>query len=185
MPKDVDQIVVGANGTLSVAPEGTTLPDDIDEALDSAFIDLGYTSEDGATLTDAKTVESIPVWQLFYPARRIVTERDFTIGFVLRQWFRDSFALAFGGGTFSSTANGFKFAPPDPEDLDVRAVVLAWADGDNNYRVTCAKMFVTDNVETNLVRSGAADLPISLGIIGSDTGDPWNFYTDDDAFAAS
>lgn len=183
--RSTDEIVVGADGDVYVAPEGSTLPTDIGEALDSAFVKLGYTSEDGVTLTDSKTVESIPVWQLFYPARRIITERDFSLGFVLRQWSRDQVSLAFGGGTFTTTTNGVKFSPPSPSDLDVRAVVIDWADGDNDYRLVVPKMFVTDDVETNLVRSAASDLPITLGIIGPDSGDPWNLYSDDPALVAS
>lgn len=186
MAADVDQIVVGANGKLWTAPVGTAAPADEDAAPGAGWVELGFASEDGATLTDSRTLEPIPVWQLFYPARRIVTERDFSVAFVLRQWSADTVSLAFGGGTITEPSPGhFKYAPPSPEDIDERALMVDWQDGAKHYRLVLPRGVVTENVETNLVRTGAADLPITFGIIGSETGDPWYLLTDDPAFESA
>lgn len=184
MPKDVNEIVVGANGSIRVAPVGTVAPADESAAPDAAWVDLGFATEDGVTFTDAKTLAEIPVWQLFYPARRIVTARDLTIAFTLRQWSKDTVTLGFGGGTFSTpTAGHHKYVPPAPDEIDERALMVDWADGAKAYRLVLTRGLVRENVSTKLSRANAADLPISFGLLGTDTGDPWVLLSNDPAFA--
>lgn len=184
MSKDVDEIVVGANGTVWVAPVGTTAPATEIAAPAAGWVDMGYTSEDGATVSDSKTLEQIPVWQLFYAARRIITERDLNIAVVLRQWSGEKVKLAFGGGEVTEpTADHFKYTPPSPGEIDERAYMLDWVDGTKHYRLVIPRCMVTENVETNIVRTAAADLPITVGILGSDGVDPWYLLTDDPSFA--
>jgi hypothetical protein len=183
MPKDTGEIVVGANGTLYVADFGTEAPANIEAAWGAGWVDLGYLSEDGVTLTDGKTIEDIMVWQLFYAARKIVTERTFTAAFVLRQFNGVQVELAFGGGEVAVNGSGFRFTPPDPETVDERALGIEWLDGDKTFRLVIPKGIVTENVETKIVRNAAADLPITIGVIGQADEDPWYFDTDDPTFA--
>lgn len=188
MAVDASEILVGANGSIHVAPTGSTLPSDSTTALDAAFVDLGYVNENGAAITDSKTMQSIMVWQSFYPARRIVTARDFTVTFALSQWNGDTLPLAFGGGSITEpdptgAPGEYKFTPPDPETNDERALVLEWQDGTKNYRLVVPVGQVTDAVNTSLVRTDNAELPITFAVNGSDGSDPYNFYTDDPAFA--
>lgn len=183
MAKDTDEIVVGANGTIWVAPVGTTAPADEVAAPAAGWIDLGYASEDGVTFNDSRTLDAISVWQLFYAARRIVTEVETTISFVLRQWNKNTVPLAFGGGTVSTpTAGHHKFVPPAAGTIDERALMVDWVDGAKHYRLVVPKGVATEAVETNLTKSGAADLPIGFAVLGTDGVDPWYLLTDDPAF---
>jgi len=182
--KDTDQIVVGANGTVRVAPVGTAAPADASDPFGAGWVDLGYTSEDGVTFTDSKTLEAIPVWQLFYPARRVVTERDFTMAFALRQFAGHQVEFAFGGGEVTEDDPGlFRYTPPSPEVIDERALSVEWLDGSKVYRIIMEKGMVTENVETKLARANAADLPITFGILGDDAiAAPWFLLTNDPSF---
>lgn len=182
MAKDVDEIVVGADGTIWVAPVGTAAPADESAAPGAGWTDLGYASEDGATFRDGKTLEVIPVWQLFHPARRIVTARDTNVAFTLRQWNPDTVSLAFGGGVVTEvTAGHYKLTPPAAGDLDERSLLLDWHDGAKDYRLVIVRGMVTENVETKLVRNAAGDLPITFAVNGSDVGDPWYLLSNDPA----
>lgn len=49
-------------GAIFAAPVGTTLPTDATTALNSAFKDIGYASEDGVTNTNAPESDSIKAW---------------------------------------------------------------------------------------------------------------------------
>jgi len=49
-------------GGLYVAPFGTDLPEDVDEALDAAFVNLGFISADGVTITVDSSTNPIEVW---------------------------------------------------------------------------------------------------------------------------
>ena len=180
--KDTAQIVVGGNGSVFVAPVGTAEPASISIALDPLFIDIGYVSADGATFLDGKTIEDITVWQLFYAARKLITEKEASLAFVLSQWSETNIPLAFGGGaTVVDVASEFSYTPPAPGVIDERAMILEWVDGIKNYRLIIPRGLVTENVETNVVKTGAAELPITFSIVGTAAGTPWYLQTDDPA----
>lgn len=180
MANDADQIVVAANGTVYVAPVGTTAPTAPTGALNAAWKDLGFITEDGATFTDSKTVEDILAWQSFYPVRKIVSAKDASVSFSLRQWNGRTVSLAFGGGNTVDLGGGnFSYVPPAPEVIDERAMLIEWQDGDKNYRLILPKGLVTEAVETNLVRTGSAVLPITFSITPDTGDDPYTFLADD------
>lgn len=49
-------------GGLYVAPFGTPLPEDVDEPLDADFVNLGYISADGVSITIDSSTNPIEVW---------------------------------------------------------------------------------------------------------------------------
>lgn len=51
-----------ATGAIFVAPVGSTLPTDATTALDEAFTNLGYASEDGLVNSVETSVENIKAW---------------------------------------------------------------------------------------------------------------------------
>ena len=136
--------------------------------------------------TDGKTIVDVAAWQSFYAVREIISAREFSRAFVLRQWDRYTIGLAFGGGTFTDQGGGLtKYEPPDPSTLDERACIVDWQDGMKDYRLVVPRCVVTENVETNLTRTAAADLPITLRVLAPTAGaDPWYCLTNDPAFAS-
>lgn len=185
---DSSQVVVGANGQVYVAPTSETAPDDVGTALAGAWQELGFVSEDGATFTEGKDITDINAWQSFYPVRRIITARNVTVSFALHEWSAANIEFALGGAV---TDNGdeFVYTPPSPDDLDERSLVLQWQDSTKNYRLYIPRGIVSENVEVNLTRTGAADLPITFAATdpGTDglggTLDIYTLFTDDPAFA--
>lgn len=181
--KQTDDIVVGANGSIFVGPVGTDAPASISDEFGDGWVELGYTDENGVKFTDTKTITDIPVWQLFYAARKIVASRDFTADFALRQFDADTVTLAFGGGTVTGSGEAFVYTPPSPEQIDERALAVEWLDNEKKYRIIIPRGLVSNNVETSVVRSKASDLPITFGVIGQDSVDPWSIQTNDASFA--
>lgn len=181
--KDVDDILIGSNGSIYVAPVGTAAPADEVEALNAAFVDLGYASEDGVKLTDSKDMLIYKVWQLRYAAKRKITGRDFAAAFKLSQWNKDTVPLAFGGGTVTApTAGHFKFVPPSFEDIDERAMVIEWFADDSTFRLIIPRGMVTENVETEVDAGAVSELPITFSVLGTDGVDPWYLLTDHPSF---
>ena len=186
MTKSVDEIVVGANGSILVAPEGTAVPAGIETALGEDWIDLGYVTEDGVSFSDGKSVASIRAWQSFYDLRRVIESREATAGFSLMQWNGSTVALAFGGGDVTEDASSqYRYTPPDPGEIDYRALAIEWEDGDRDYRLVLPRGMVSEGVETNIVRTEAGVLPISFAVLGEAGSDPWVMQTNDPAFAAA
>lgn len=185
MPKDSDEVVVGANGQIFVAPVGTAQPADM-AAFSASWIDLGFANEDGVTVTVGKDVENIGAWQSMFPIRRVVTARDMSLSFALRQWNEVNLPLAWGGGTVTTDAGPpvhHRYEPPSPEDLDERALAIEWLDGAKVYRLFVARGIVMEAVESVINKGVASDLPITFGAV-SDTGIlPFTLETTDPAFA--
>jgi hypothetical protein len=181
---DAAQVVVGSGGSIHIAPAGTALPTTVGGALNAAFTDLGYISEDGITASFGVSVEDVNAFQSLLPIRRVVTGRTAEMSFTLRQWNADTFAFALGGGTFDSDeAGNYTFFPPANDDaLGEKTVVIEWSDGSKDYRLCIERAVVVENVETNIVRNAAADLPITLSVLGSESTDAWYLVTNDTAF---
>jgi len=181
---DDTEIVVAASGTVWVALPGTTRPTDPTSVPPAGWVDLGYVSEDGATLSDAKSVEDIRSWQSFYPTRKIIAEKTVAATFTLLQWNETNIILAFGGGEVSNITTGvWRFIPADPDaGTDERSIMLDWVDGSRNFRLIIPRCLVVDTVETTLQRTAAAELQLTFHTTPRDDEDPFILLTDDPAF---
>lgn len=187
MAQVAEEITVAADGDIAVAPysEGLSLPETETEALDAAFLDLGFATEDGVTFTAAPDVTDINAWQKATPVRRLVTARSLTLATTLLQWNEDTFATAFGGGEWSQSGETWRYDPPaDQDELASVCVIITANDGDRVQRWVVYKCNVTDAVETNLVRTGAAVLPVTFSALTPDNQDrAWYFLSGDVAFS--
>lgn len=185
MPQNSDSIVIAGSGSVHVALLGTALPTDVSTALAAAFVDLGYINGEGASFKDAKTKEPVPVWQSFYAVKYTVTDASASLAFTLRQWDRYTVPLAFGGGAIAETSVGsgvFRYEPPAPEVIDERALVLTWRADESTFRLVVPRVMVTEGVDTKLVRTAPSDLPITVGVLGTDGVKPWALLTDHPSF---
>lgn len=185
MSLTAQEIVIGGTGHVYVGPEGIALPAHLNAALPGELVDLGYTTEDGGKFTDGKTTNDVRPWQSFYPVRVHITEREAMLEFTLLQWNRATVELAFGGGAWTEPDPGvYRYSPPSPETLDVRAMLLDIVDGDRNFRIGIPRGFVTSNTESTFAKTGPALLPITFTVLANGDDDPWTFDTDDPAFGA-
>jgi hypothetical protein len=191
MALDAQEVMVAGSGHLWVAdlrdnpsfPAANAAPT---ATLDTEFMDLGYTTEDGPTFTVTPTVEDLNAWQSFDPIRRLVTSRVTSVAASLMQWNQSSFNVAFGGGTWSQpTAGVFRYDPPaDDEPLPEFAMVLDVQDGDKDGRFVLYRTNIADAVETTFTRAGAAVLPITATTLRpDDQNTSWYFVGNDPAFA--
>jgi hypothetical protein len=184
MSLNAEDLVVAANGRVWVAPTTAILPTDETEVLDSSFVDLGYLTDAGVTVSPSMTVESVQPWQSFYSIREIVTARELTIGMELLQFNAETTVLAFGGGIVTEESSGhYKMVPPSPEVIDKRSVVVDWADGTKEYRLVVPVAMMSDGGEFSLSRTAPATLAVTLKALGVDGEDPFILYTNDSAFA--
>ena len=115
-----------------------------------------------------------------YPA---ALDKEASTTFSLQQWNEDTVPLAFGGGeVVNPTLGVWRYVPPEPDDIDERALMIDWQDGTKNYRLLFPRGLVTGAVEINLRRTDEAELPVTF-VSTPNTGDaPFVLLTDDDAF---
>lgn len=182
---NASQVVVGANGKVWVADIGTSAPTDATSALAAGWTDLGYVSEDGATFSEGKDITDIGAWQSFYPIRYIINSRQVTLSFTLRQWNNVTVEFALGG-TITGGPSAFTYTPPSPETLDLRQMALEWTDGAKSYRLYVRRGLVSETVETQLIRTDAANLPITFSAMDPGSGTAvYSLFTNDTNFALS
>lgn len=180
MPQDASEVRVGADGQLYVAPEATTQPTNQDTVLNAAFgTALGYTDDNGVSVSDGKTVTDIAAWQSFYPVRSIITAREFTIGFTLLQWRGTNLKFAFSGATVTGTYPNLRLSPPASSVLDVKVLVLDWQDSGFKYRLVVQRCMVTEPTTFNVQRTGAAGLAVGVKVLAPTSGDPWYLLSND------
>jgi hypothetical protein len=181
---DPTRIVVAPGGQVAIAPEGTAEPAHEASALNAAFIDVGYISEDGVLFNTSPNITDIFAWQSEYPARSLTETREGGVAFTMREWSGDNFKIAFGGGTFGLvTAGHYRYEPPSGAQA-VHVVAVTWTDS-HIYRIIVPRAQIVENVEVPIRRAAAADLPVTFRVLGpSAGGDPWYLLTNDPDFAS-
>jgi hypothetical protein len=188
MAPNANQITVASQGTIyvsNISGTTTTYPTTVSGTLTADYKELGYANEDGVTFTITPSVDDINAWQSATPVRRLVTTREFTAAANLMQWNTDTFPVAFGGGSWAGSGTTRQFLPPGDQDaLAEFAVVIDAQDGTRRQRWVIERSNVTDAVSTQLVRTGAAVLPITFsGLTRSGQVRAWYFFSDDSAFS--
>lgn len=79
MALDSSKVDVAVTGTVSYAPVATAAPTDAVAALDPAYKDVGYISDDGVTETIDQSNTNITAWQGATVVRTVVTESSITV----------------------------------------------------------------------------------------------------------
>lgn len=188
MPGDPDQIVVAGTGTLYLAPYGTALPANppttaVRETLNAAFIDMGYTSEDGVALTDGVEVNDINAWQSQYPVRRVVAGYTGKVAFTLIQWSKDIWEQVFHGVVTEPVADTVHlFTPTRDGVVAEKSLVLDVDDGATQYRFVFPKVSLSGDLVVPLVDTEEAEIPTEWGVLGGDAQGPWWMATDNAEF---
>lgn len=189
MANNKEEVVVALDGSVNLAFAAAELPDDLTD-LGSDYVDLGYQSSDGVTFAVAPNVADVEAWQSATPIRKIVTARSLSLSFSALQWNVNTFAAAYGGGEWTEVdapnppdPGLYRYDPPaDEDDLTDYVAVVDFVDGEKNYRLVVKQANVTDSVETNLTRGGAAIIPITFEALTPDEDDrSWYLLSNDPA----
>lgn len=166
--QDPTQLFVAGTGHIWTAPKDTAMPT---AAPASPWVDNGLTTEDGVTLTFGRTTDTIKAWQMFDPARTIVTESLKTVKFTLMQITAANLILSLGGGSVATGPPAI-YTPPDPTVVQLNALYLTATDGGNQWAFYCPRGMISDNVELAWKKSGEAQLPLTFEVQATAAGTP-------------
>lgn len=181
MPQNATETVIAGSGNPYIAPVGTAFPTNF-AAPAGTWIDLGFLTEDGITVTPSQAVANIMAWQAQLPVRTSITSRGLSVGMTFLQWNETIFPLAVGGGTVTG-AGPYVFTPPTSGTVDERAMFIHYVDGTKQYRLRLPRVMVTDLGAFNLNKANAAGLGVAFTVLQPATGTPYDLVTDDPAWA--
>ncbi len=185
MAGDPTQIVVAGTGTISIAPFGTTLPaiTTTHATLDAAFVDLGFTTDDGVTISDAMAVDDINAWQSLYPVRRVITGYSGSVSFDLLQWSKDIFEQVLHGVVTEPTADVVhQFLPTRDGVLPEKSLIIDFIDGAELYRWIFEKVTLGADISIPIDKKTAGVIPTEWGVQDAPSG-PFDFRTTDVNFS--
>jgi hypothetical protein len=169
MALTADEVFIAGSGHVYVADIGATEPTDTTTAWDGDWTELGFTTDDGVTITPGKEITDIPAWQSRYPVRRIVTAETFEVAFSLLQWNEDTLGLALQGGSWT----GDVFTPAAAGSVDERALGIEATDGDKIARIIIPRGMVTATGGIQMIKTGANPIPITFSALGTEATDPF------------
>jgi hypothetical protein len=130
-------VAVAVTGAVYFAPSATAIPNDAYEALNVAFLDVGYISEEGVTETQGTETNDITAWQNGAVVRRVQTSHVLSYQFTMIETNPNSMELYYG-----NYALGVSQILGDVQDR--RRFVLDVVDGTDNIRTVIPDGQVTE-----------------------------------------
>ncbi|MFM9703590.1 phage tail tube protein [Streptomyces galilaeus] len=186
MANDADNVRVGLNGSVYIAPKGTTAPVDLDTAWAAGWVDLGYLSDDGVEMSYSTETEDINAWQSLSPVRKVLTGVDMTLAFTAIELKTSTITLYFPSATMTDEGGTVhKLSIPAAPTPDERAIGLEWLDGDIKNRLVIARGEVTDREAINLSRSAAVGLGMTVSAYADTAPEIAVWLSNDPAWAAA
>lgn len=186
MALDADNVRVGLNGNIYMAPKGSTAPTDLDTAWDPAWKDLGYMSDDGVEMELSTDTEDIMAWQSVTPVRRILTSLDLTLAFTAIELKTTTVKLYFPGATMtdvSGTVHRLDIqASPGPQEF---AFGFEWLDGTIKNRLIIPRGEVTDRGAVSHTRGGAVGLEMTVSSYATSAPEIASWLSNDPAWSAT
>jgi hypothetical protein len=186
MALDADNVRVGLNGNVYVAPIGTTAPTDLTTAWGAAWKDLGYLNDDGVEMEYSTDVEDIMAWQSLSPVRRVLTSVDMTLAFTAIELRAATVTLYFPDSTITEVSAGTVYrldipAAPGPAEY---AFGFEWVDGTITNRVVIPRGEVTDRESVNHQRGEAVGLGMTVSAYASSAPELATWLSNDPVWAA-
>jgi hypothetical protein len=183
---DADNVRVALNGSVYIAPKGTTAPADLTTAWPAGWVDLGYLSDDGVEMSYSTESEDINAWQSLSPVRKVLTGVDMTLGFTAIELKTQTMTLYFPSATMTDVSGTVhKLSIPAAPSPDERAIGLEWVDGDITNRLIIARGEVTDRESITLARSGAVGLGMTVSAYADTAPEIAVWLSNDPAWSAA
>jgi hypothetical protein len=171
---DATEVRLGTSGNIWVAPSMTPAPADATSALVTPWVNLGYASADGFTVTPQVATTDIMVWQSPYPVREKV-DQGIDIKVRLVQDSPEVWPLAFGGGSVD-VATG-TYTPPQPGEVNENAFCFDVIDGADSIRYWFARVVVTGVADIVHKADEAIGYELTMKVLGVGIGsDPWQRF---------
>lgn len=182
---DPENVRIGITGALYKAPTGSTAPTDAATALDAAFVNLGYVSDDGISENWEDSVNDVIAWQNGTHVRSAITESKFGLELSLLETKGAVLEMFHRGSTMVEVAVDNFQLDVKPTVADPSAWVLDVIDGTKLIRLYIGLGEVVERGEISYANGGAAMYPITLRGFPDTNGNILQKFSNDVAWSAS
>lgn len=161
MTLDSSNVRVALTGSLMLAPIGTTAPSSATSTWPAGWLDTGYESEDGVTITPEDESNAIVAWQNGDEVRNIITSSSYSIAATCIETNALVVATYFGAVPTGSTGGPATLevdAPPSGQLM----VGLDVIDGANHIRFVAHSASLSERGEIAATSSGALGYPMTF-----------------------
>lgn len=159
MATNSDNVLVGVTGAIYTAPAGTALPTSAYGALNAAFDELGYVTEEGVTEAQSTSVTNLRAWQNGTVVRKVQTEHDVTYQFTLMETNPDALAAYYGN---YATASGGGKVEINASKMPRKPWVIDVIDDESKVRIVIPAGEVTTKGQVSYVNGNAATYSITV-----------------------
>jgi hypothetical protein len=177
MALTTSEVRLAPEGSVWVAPVGTTEPTNTSTAwatVDADWLDFGYISEDGVSLTPSVDTNSIRAWQSLHDLKRPIVGVEFEVSFVPMQVNQTTVGVYFLGEEDGFTNVGGttgRLEIPNSPGTQERALGIEWTDdeGDVN-RLVIPRAQITDREALQLQRPEALTFGVTFVALAGPAG---------------
>jgi hypothetical protein len=162
-------VMVGVTGGAYVAPEGTPLPTDAATALNGAFTEVGYLSEDGVSQSISEDITDLVAWQNSDVVRKIQTSHDLTYSFTMIETSDVTLETFYGNYAAGAVEINATQLPRQPW-------VLSVVDGDDLLRIVIPDGQITERGDLVFQNGDAVGYPITITCFPDDDGNKAYLY---------
>jgi hypothetical protein len=197
MAPSTSKILVGApdrvTGAIMAAPVGSTLPTNATTAPDAAFDDLGYISEDGLSLSQASSWETIRDWG-GDQVRKFLSDFTGTLSWTFLETNDDALEAMYGAANVTVTAAGASAGKLTAVKLNAtEPVSKAWifnmadsvapgGDVARKVRIVVPIAQITERGDLSFSKNAAVMYPVTLEAYPDASGNSAYIYTDDGTY---
>ena len=161
---------LAVSGGVLVAPLGTERPTSFDGPYDSAYVSVGYVSDEGVTESSERSTEEIRAWG-GTKVRTVQTEFGTTLSLTLIESRNaDTLKLVFGEDNVTSS-NGEITIKRNEKVLPHRQFIIDMLDGDNSRHLDVGYGQVTEVGDISYVDGEAISYELTISCDPDDNGD--------------
>lgn len=169
-------------GAIMVAPLGSPLPASVDDLIDSAFVDCGYISEDGLTLTPELSMTEIRDWGGDV-VRRLVETFQNTLNWAFLETNENSTKAYWGDSNVEVVAatadTGEALAiKVNGNESPHKSWLFNIKDGDRRMRIVVPDGQIGEREAQTYTKSGAITYGVTLSTYPDEEGNNAYIYTE-------
>lgn len=168
MPGAATNIVLPGRYRVYNAIKGTAAPADESVALAAAWVDLGYTREEGASFTRGREVAALRAAQSDYVVRHGISALSGTLAVDLMEWKRDTLNATMQGTATEVSVGHYKWTPKDGVDHVPSAWLLELIDGTVRFRIVIPSGFPVEDTEIPVAKTEEPMLALRVAVEGGD-----------------